>query len=69
MTDVANDVVVIKVVSIPGFGSLSSTPYLFAFRRAEFEADLRILLQAAADDDDLLCERARDIDLDVWRPG
>jgi SAM-dependent methyltransferase len=46
----------------------SSTPHLFADRRAEFQAELRTLLQDASDADDLFCERARDIEFDVWRP-
>jgi SAM-dependent methyltransferase len=46
----------------------SSTPHLFADRRAEFETELRTLLQAASDEDDLFCERTRDIEFDVWRP-
>ena len=51
------------------FSLSSSTPHLFAARCTEFEAELRTLLQAASDDDDLFCERARDINFDVWRPG
>jgi SAM-dependent methyltransferase len=50
------------------FSLSSSTPYLFADRYAEFETGLRNLLQAASDDDDLFCERARDVEFDVWRP-
>jgi SAM-dependent methyltransferase len=46
----------------------SSTPHLFADRRAEFETGLRTLLYAASGDDDLFCERALDIEFDVWRP-
>lgn len=46
----------------------SSTPHLFADRRAEFETELRTRLQDASDADDLFCERARDIEFDVWRP-
>jgi SAM-dependent methyltransferase len=46
----------------------SSTPHLFADRRAEFETELRTLLQDASDADDLFCERARDIEFDIWRP-
>jgi SAM-dependent methyltransferase len=51
------------------FSLSSSTPHLFADRRPEFEAGLRSLLQAASDDADLFCERARDIQFDVWHPG
>jgi SAM-dependent methyltransferase len=50
------------------FSLSSSTPHLFGDRRAEFESELRALLAAASDDDDLFCERARDITFDVWRP-
>lgn len=51
------------------FSLSSSTPHLFGNRCAEFEAELRTLLQAASDEDDLFCERAREIDVDIWRPG
>jgi SAM-dependent methyltransferase len=51
------------------FSLSGSTPYLFGDRRAEFETELRALLQAASDGEDLFCERARDIEFDVWRLG
>jgi SAM-dependent methyltransferase len=50
------------------FSLSSSTPRLFGDRRAEFESELRALLGAASDDDDLFSERARDVAFDVWRP-
>jgi len=50
------------------FSLSSSTPHLFGARRTDFEAELRALLEAEADDG-LFCERVRDIAFDVWRPG
>lgn len=50
------------------FSLSSSAPHLFRDRRAEFETALRTLLQAASDDG-LFCERVRDVEFDVWRPG
>ena len=49
------------------FSLSSSTPHLFGDRYADFESDLRALLQAASDDG-RFCERVRDIAFDVWRP-
>jgi SAM-dependent methyltransferase len=63
MTERSIDQVVAATYSLS-----SSTPHLFADRRAEFETELRTLLQDASDADDLFCERPRDIEFDVWRP-
>ena len=38
-------------------------------RPAAQRAELRAVLQAASDDEDLFCERAREIEFDVWRLG
>jgi SAM-dependent methyltransferase len=43
-----------------------AAPHLFGQRRYEFEAELRRLLQAASPEG-RFCERAGDIELDIWR--
>jgi SAM-dependent methyltransferase len=49
------------------FSLSSSTPALLGADRERFEAELRALLTASADDG-LFSERLRDIAFDVWRP-
>lgn len=49
------------------FSLSSSAPHLFADRLADFEADLRSLLTAAARDS-RFAERRRDIEVVIWRP-
>jgi len=48
------------------FSLSSSAPHLFGDRLEQFEAELRALLERAADGG-LFCERLRDIAFDVWR--
>jgi ubiquinone/menaquinone biosynthesis C-methylase UbiE len=50
------------------FSLSSSTPALLGERRAEFERDLRALLESASDDGHF-DERARDLRFEVWTPG
>ena len=48
------------------FSLSSSTPYLLGPRQADFEADLKALLEATSQDG-LFCERVPELAFDVWR--
>jgi hypothetical protein len=57
----SEDDIVASVYSLP-----SAAPHLFGHRRAEFEAELRQVLRAASPEG-RFSERARDIELVIWR--